>query len=309
MRPARVNSTVHIEESTFDGEPALELSAGRLRATVLPDVGMTGVSLRRVDDEFFAVPNGLPGLRSGSTGGLPLLAPWANRLSSASFRAAGVDVDLGGFDVHSDGNGLPIHGLLVGASGWRIDETATTRDAARVDASFDLDSPAFPFPHRIQLRMELTDDRLTVTTTVVPTGSRPVPVSFGWHPYLTLPRERRHDWTLHLPACDHLELDPMGIPTGVTTAQTAESAPIDDRTFDDLYRLGSDYRLGLGAATASIELHCEGGYDYAQVWVPSDRPFAALEPMVAATNALVAGSAPVVDPGDAFTARFSLVIS
>jgi galactose mutarotase-like enzyme len=89
-----VNSAVRVEETEFDGAPALELAAGPLRAVVLPDVGMTGVSLRRGDDEFLALPDGVSGLRAGRTGGLPLLAPWANRLSSLRFTAADVDVDL-----------------------------------------------------------------------------------------------------------------------------------------------------------------------------------------------------------------------
>jgi galactose mutarotase-like enzyme len=47
----------------------------------------------------------------------------------------------------------------------------------------------------------------------------------------------------------------------------------------------------------------------AQVWVPPGRPFAALEPMAAPTNSLVAGSAPLVAPGESFTARFSLAVT
>ena len=48
------------------------------------------------------------------------------------------------------------------------------------------------------------------------------------------------------------------------------------------------------------------GYPYAQVWVPAGRPFAALEPMTARTNSLVDGTAPLVEPGDSYTARFTL---
>ena len=59
---------------------------------------------------------------------------------------------------------------------------------------------------------------------------------------------------------------------------------------------------------SSITLRCGPGYPYAQVWVPAGRPFAALEPMTAATNSLVDGTTPLVAPGDAFTARFSLAV-
>ena len=56
-------------------------------------------------------------------------------------------------------------------------------------------------------------------------------------------------------------------------------------------------------------MHGGPGYPYAQVWVPAGRPFAALEPMAAATNSLVDGTVPQVAPGDTFTARFALEIA
>src|SRR3954471_21823641 len=106
--------TPSVEEGRFRGEPAVHVSAAGLRATFLPDLGMTGVSLRRRGREHLALPGGLPALRAGRTMGLPLLAPWANRLGARRYRAAGVDVDLTDLPVHTDANGLPIHGLLLG---------------------------------------------------------------------------------------------------------------------------------------------------------------------------------------------------
>jgi hypothetical protein len=57
------------------------LEAGELSATFLPAVGVTGVSLRFRGREHLAVPGGVARLRAGGTAGLPLLAPWANRLA------------------------------------------------------------------------------------------------------------------------------------------------------------------------------------------------------------------------------------
>jgi galactose mutarotase-like enzyme len=114
---------------------------------------------------------------------------------------------------------------------------------------------------------------------------------------------------LHLPARRHLELDARQIPTGESVAEPAEHDLIGPRTFDDGYALARGRRLALtGDDGAGIELRVGAGYPYAQVWVPPGRPFAALEPMAAPTNALGDGTAPLVAPGDAFTARFSLVV-
>jgi galactose mutarotase-like enzyme len=300
------SGNARVGECRFQGEPGLALVSGRLTATFLPRVGMTGVSLRFRDEEYLAVPGGIAALRAGKTGGLPLLAPWANRLSARRYRAAGVDVDLTGLRLNTDDNGLPIHGLLVGQPGWRVDRQLTRGDRAILRASVDVDAPAFPFPHRIQLVITVVDGQLDISTTVVPTARRRVPIGFGWHPYLRLTATPRSEWILTLPAREHLELDPRGIPSGQSSPESSQAKPIGRRHFDDLYALGRHRRLSFTAGSRSVELGCGSGYDYAQVWVPPRRQFAALEPMAAPTNGLVDGTAPVVAPGDQYTARFSL---
>lgn len=298
-----------VEEGRFRGVPALTAAAGELSATFLPDLGLTGVSLRYRGREHLALPGGLAALRSGATAGLPLLAPWANRLGTQRYRAAGVRVDLAGLPLHTDGQGLPIHGLLVGRPGWRVERRSARGGTARLRASIDVDAPAFPFPHRIVVDVAAHDGRLTVGTTVVPTARRRVPVAFGWHPYLRLPGTPRARWHLRLPPRTHLALDDRGIPTGEAARRPAADGPIGRRTFDDLYELGRDRRLAIEAGDgASITVRPGRGYSHAQVWVPAGRPFAALEPMAAPTNALVDGTAPLVEPGDSFTAEFTITL-
>jgi aldose 1-epimerase len=296
-----------VEEGRFRGEAALVVSAGELVATFLPDLGMTGVSLRLRGREHLALPGGLPALRAGATLGLPLLAPWANRLGSLRYRAAGVDVDLTGLPLGTDQKGIPIHGLLLGRPGWRIIGRSARRGGAGFRAAIDVNAPAFPFPHRIEVSVAAREAQLRVETTVIPTGRRRVPVAFGWHPYLRLPGIPRSRWHLRLPARTHLPLDARGIPTGAAQSEAAESAPIGHRTYDDLYLLARDRRLAaLGDDGSSITVRPGSGYPYAQVWVPPGRSFVALEPMAARTNSLVDGTASLVKPGEAFSAVFTL---
>ena len=306
---------VRAEEVGFRGEPAVELASGDLTATFLPGVGMTGVSLRHRGRERLHLRDGVEVLRSGRTAALPLLAPWANRLSRWSYEAAGVAVDLTGQSppVRTDkATGLPIHGLLVGQPGWAVDRLGTDGDAATLRASRPVDDPAFPFPHTVTIDVRVADDRMVVATTVTPTGDRPVPVAFGWHPYLCLPEADRSAWHLRAPARDHLLLDAQGIPTGERVAVPVEDAPLGNRTYDDLYEVGDApgadgralaFALDDGTGIAMIPGE---GFPYAQVWVPEGLPYAALEPMAAPTDALVTGKAPLVAPGDAFTATFTL---
>jgi galactose mutarotase-like enzyme len=297
-------------ETRFRGEPAVALTAGDLTATFLPDVGMTGVSLRLRGWEYLALPGGVDALRRGSTAGLPLLAPWANRLASRGYRAAGVAVDLAGVRLQTDGNGLPIHGLLVGKPGWRVEKLSARADRAVLVASMDVDERGFPFPHCVQVTAQAHPTKLVVDTRVTATGRRRVPIAFGWHPYLRLPGTPRGRWTLRLPPRTHLALDARGLPTGDASREPHERAPVGTRTFDDLYALGRDRRFAFeGDDGAAVELHCGTGYEYAQVWVPRGKPFAALEPMTVPTNALTTGATPIVSPGERYVARFALAVT
>lgn len=305
-----MSTSAEIVERRFQDTPALELRSGELRATFVPGVGMTGVSLRRGGREHLALPAGVAGLRAGHTGGLPLLAPWANRLGARRYRAAGVDVDLRRRRLHTDEHGLPIHGLLVGWPDWEVTGTSARRGVARLTATTLVDSPAFPFPHLLEISVIVRDHGLEIDTTLVPTGDRRVPVAFGWHPWLRVPGTPRARWSLRLPRREHLALDERGIPTGTSTFEPADDQIVGRRTFDDLYALGRDHRFALeGEDGAGVEVRGDPHYPYAQVWVPAGRSWAALEPMTVRTNALVDGTTHLVEPGDAFSAGFTLTVT
>ncbi|HEX3201392.1 MAG TPA: aldose 1-epimerase, partial [Actinomycetes bacterium] len=228
-----------------DGERAVTLDAGELEATFLPGLGLLGTSLRHRGEELLALPGGVDGYRDRHVTGLPILAPWANRLPGWRYRAAGVEVDLRGLDLATDPAGLPIHGTLTAHRGWRLERLAAEADRAVLAAGFDYGAwpellAAFPFPHRLTVTATLRGASLAVTTTLAATGEVPVPVAFGWHPYLRLPGAPRAAWRLLLPSRTHLELDDRGLPTGKAADEPAEAAPVGERTFDDLYTLDAD---------------------------------------------------------------------
>jgi galactose mutarotase-like enzyme len=289
-------------------ESELRLRAGATEAAFLPGLGMLGVSLRQDDVEVLALPGGLDGYRAGHVTGLPLLAPWANRLSGRKYEIAGVAVDLAGVDLHDDGAGLPIHGTMTAQHGWEVQATTESSLRARFDYGARPDLlRAFPFPHELVLDIDVADRRLRVATTIRPTADRRVPVSFGWHPYFALPASR-DEILLRMPACEHRLVDPRGLPTGASEPQPAEARPLGDRAFDDLYALGDDRRLALEGGGRSVVVEMEEGYPFAQVYSPAGASFGCLEAMTAPTNALVTGGCTLVNPGDEFTARFSVTL-
>jgi aldose 1-epimerase len=298
---------------SWRGEAAVTLAAGDLAATFLPDVGMLGASLRHRGQELLGLPGGLAGYKAGRVTGVPLLAPWANRLSGWRYRAAGVAVDLEGLPLPIEEHGLPIHGTMTARPGWRIERLQDGDGTACLRASFDYGAwpellAAFPFPHELTIEATVAVEALAVATTLRPTGDRRVPVSFGWHPYLRLPGTPRPGWRLRLPERTHLLLDQRGLPSGPAEAEPAEEQPLGERTFDDLYALGADRRLALTAGDRRLTVELGEGYPYAQVFAPPGQRFACLEPMTAPVNALGSGRCLLVAPGEAFTARFSIAV-
>src|SRR3954465_9121452 len=101
------------------------LCDGDLEAHFVPEAGMIGCSLRHRGDELLGQRGGLDAYVSErKTMGIPLLHPWANRLSRRQFALAGrqIDTDPSRTPLRMDGAGLPIHGLLSAVPGWVVDD-------------------------------------------------------------------------------------------------------------------------------------------------------------------------------------------
>lgn len=292
---------------TNSGVSGVSVSSGVLDASFVPELGMVGTSLRYRGAELLALPGGTAGYRAGNVTGLPLLAPWANRLGSRRYEVDGVVVDLDGLALHTDENGLPIHGTMTAQPGWQL----ARLNARSLVTLFDFGArpdllASFPFPHTLRIAVTVEDTTLTLRTTLTPTTDRAVPVAFGYHPYFRLPGVEREAVALRLPPRRHAELDARQLPTGASRVERAEDEPLGDRAFDDLYQLGDDRRLALRGGRRRLTLLLGDGYGWAQVFAPPGAGYVCLEPMTAPVNALVAGGYPVAKPGSSFTAELTL---
>jgi aldose 1-epimerase len=287
------------------------LIAGDLRAVFLPDRGMLGASLRYRGVELLRrVQNLDEAAAKGSTAGIPLLHPWANRLAELRYRAAGRDVTLDASSplVHFDDHGLPIHGVPWSLLIWEVTEATPDRLTARLGWTRSDLLAVFPYAHRLEMTATLAPDGLTLETTLVAGPDGPVPVSFGFHPYFGLPELPRAQWRLELPPMRRLVLDPRGIPTGEEGPFGPLDAPLGEVHFDDGFAvLQEQPSFSLTGAGLRISVQFLAGYHYAQVFAPKDKDFVALEPMTAPTNALVSGRGlHVVDPGGRFRTAFRI---
>lgn len=181
-----------ISTGDIDGHPVRVLTSpgGALVVAFAPSVRMVGTSLRHRGEELLGQRRGLGAYaRTGSTMGVPLLAPWANRLGAMRYRVGGREVELSPEQpgMRLDPHGLPIHGLLAASPDWEVVEERAADDRARLAARLDFGVrrellEAFPFPHDVVQEVELGDGGLAITTTVRATGGVDVPVSFGHHP-------------------------------------------------------------------------------------------------------------------------------
>ncbi len=170
----------------------------------------------------------------------------------------------------------------------------------------------FPYPHELHVQLELVADTLTVATILIPTGDVPVPVSFGWHPYLKLPGVPRADWHVELPVRVRALLDERGIPTGADEPVEIAPGPLGDRTYDDHYvELQRPATFALEGGGRRIEVELGHGYPCAQVYAPPglDEPYICFEPMTAPVNALCSGDGlDSVPPGGSFRAEYKISV-
>ena len=280
------------------------LTAGGLEATFVPELAMVGRSLRHEGEELLYQGGGVEAYRGrGSTFGIPLLHPWANRLARP-LPASGL--------VHLDPNGLPIHGVLPRALPFTVVEQ--TGSSAR--AEFDThDHPSvlevFPHTHALSVTAELSAEALEIRTTLRAFGKRAVPVSFGYHPYLQLPGLPRERWTVDIPVRTRLVLDGRMIPTGDREPVRIERGPLGGRDFDAAYTdLGAHPRFTLEGGGRTLGVEFLEGYPFAQVYAPPGQPLVCFEPMTAPTNALASGDdLTLARPGELYTAAFRITVN
>jgi aldose 1-epimerase len=292
-----------------NGAGACTLIAGDLEAVFLPAQGMLGASLRHRGAQVLRRVGDLQtAAEKGSTAGIALLHPWANRLDGIRYRAAGreVQLDTSSPMLHFDGHGLPMHGVPWSRLAWEPYELQRNRLSARLEWSRKDLLDIFPFPHRIELRASLSPEALTLETTLIAGPEGPVPVSFGFHPYFGVPDLPRQEWRLELPAMHRLLLDQRGIPSGGEEPWNRFDSEIGDRSFDNGFAvLDVRPRFCLSGGGLRITLEFLAGFPYAQIFAPSEQGFVAIEPMTAPTSALTSGRGlRVIAPRERFEAAF-----
>src|SRR6185369_11969536 len=137
---------------------AYTLVAGDLQAVFLPDHGMLGASLRCKGVEILRRVEDLAAAAAkGSSAGIPLLYPWANRLSELRYGVLGQEVVLDESSplLHFDEHGLPMHGVPWPLLCWTVTDTRQDFMAASLEWSGGYLPAVFAFRRCFELAATL----------------------------------------------------------------------------------------------------------------------------------------------------------
>jgi aldose 1-epimerase len=298
-------------------------SPANVTASFVPMAGMVCSSMTHDGDEMLGQRYGLAGyIESGRTFGVPILAPWANRLGRMAYAVVHegggvrrIDVNPDTPNLRLDPYGQPIHGLLRGSRDWDVIELGTNNTEAWIMARliFDqkrIDFPAFPFEHHIELKVTLRSTSLTFSTAIIATGQDEVPIAFGWHPYLTIPGLPRSEWDVSIPFTQRCPLGPTKLPEGTREEVEPIIGRLGDRNLDDLFAgVENGTTASIRGNGRRMSIRFDMGYDWAIVYGPANRDHICIEPMTAASDPF-SGQDPmeVVPRGKTFRAAFTISV-
>ena len=202
---------------------------GGIEVTFVPGAGMVVCSLLHRGEEVLGQRRGLREyMEHHSTMGIPLLYPWANRVSRDRFEVAGRTVDLGLASPPS----RRIRRACRSTACWRrrLAGRSVTVVGQPSPGELRLRRPSrthrrVPVPARAAVRGELRAGRCRSSPRFTPSGPVAVPIAFGYHPYFVLPGVERAEWEVEIPVAERMVLD-GGCSRPVAAADAVEPAAL-----------------------------------------------------------------------------------
>lgn len=312
-----------IQKYITSGFEIIELKNKDVSAKLAVNIGNTLFSLNYNEQEILYFPFSLYEYNiNKKLAGIPFMHPWTNRLTD-DFIA--VDAKQHFFPesskklLYRDGNHLPLHGLLLKSSKWRTTELHEEENSCFHIAEFIFKDEQlltiFPFVHKIFIKDHLQGTKLTIETIVVNLDHKPMPVSFGYHPYFLIDELNRNNYSLNIPAEEVIHVDEKMIPTGISTSKEDkwdfknDSISLKNISFDhEFQRLKYNKNGSVIFKINDIEIAFDEQYPYVQVYAPTGtgKPYVCIEPMTAPTNALNSGKCTFIQTGEKYSASFSI---
>ncbi len=187
------------------------------------------------------------------------------------------------------------HGLLYDRK-WTV--KSIDEKIGRVIFSYRIKEDEFesyPFDLSIDVEFSLSTKGLEVVAFFKNTGSKPLPLSFGWHPYFRLFDEDINEYVLKIPAKKIIVLDDVKkIPTGVEESVKGSYYDFSygkkikeiamDTVFSDIVFDGDKAFTYLTYYGNGVKIWQTYPYKYIVVYTPVHRKSIAIEPWSSAPN-------------------------
>jgi aldose 1-epimerase len=251
--------------------------------SIVPALGATVLDLRFGGQSILDGYDSPEALVEGKWGKSSVLFPFPNRLKQGKYQWEGVQYQ---FPINNATTGNAIHGF-VREEVFEVEYCFLANDGASLRCFYEYDGRRayYPFPFLLELEFTISNDGVfRVQAEVNNTGTRTLPMGFGWHPYFRMAKTADAH-RLQLPACERIEIDPQMIPTGQQSAYTVfeKKTPISNTNLDNCFshqkNTGSPKIKLTGQGRQIVVAAAANQFPYFQVFTPPHRESVALEPM------------------------------
>jgi aldose 1-epimerase len=312
--------THQIQKYAEDNFEIIELKNNFISARIVVNIGNTLFSIEHGNHEKLYFPYSLNEYKTNTKlAGNPFMHPWANRLEGEYIQVENQQYffpENNKYLLYRDGNNLPLHGLLLKSDKWETIELYNDEQTCYHLAEFKFEDSnllsLIPFKHKILMKHQLINNELKIETTLINEDEKPMPVSFGFHPYFIKTNENA---TLKIPADEVIEVNDIMIPTGNFFNKNKKWNFINDEislknnAFDDGFQqLKRNENQISEFFSDNLKIAFGKNFPFAQIYAPSntDKPYVCIEPMTAATNALNNNTCVFIDKEETFTASFTI---
>lgn len=292
--------------TTYHGEKAVELTWGRYKAVVLPNVGGNLVAFRDTERDFRFLHEPLAAQMSTLKQtpylyGIPVLFP-PNRYDAGTITFDGRTYH---FPINERERNNHLHGFLYDIP-WKVEDYGVNRVESFVTLSQRIDSqhPVYQFwPHKLQINLHYSLNELGLQQHVVikNLGSEKMPCLIGFHTAVNAPFAANTDvsnYRFKVTVGNRWELDERGLPTGrFMELDAAEKQMQSTGVFPFAHSMDNHYtavpqngrnRMELTDLQNRVKLIYDVGNSFRQwmVWNNSANPgFFCAEPQVNLVNA------------------------